>query len=85
MLFVGITRRTNPVSLFQLAILRASAIVLPMLGDVTQLLSAIESGDLSAADQLLPLVYQELRQLAAHKMADEKPGQKLQSDGDVRG
>jgi len=43
--------------------------------DVTQILSQIESGDPSAAEQLLPLVYGELRKLAAHKLAQEKPGQ----------
>ena len=47
--------------------------------DVTQLLSAIEAGDPKAADQLLPLVYEELRRLAALKMAQEKPGQTLQA------
>ena len=41
--------------------------------DVTRILSAIEQGDLSAAEQLLPLVYDELRKLAAQKMAKEKP------------
>jgi RNA polymerase sigma factor (TIGR02999 family) len=47
--------------------------------DVTRILSAIEEGDPSAADQLLPLVYEELRKLAAQKMAQEKPGQTLQA------
>ena len=47
--------------------------------DVTQILSQIESGDPSAAEQLLPLVYEELRKLAAAKMAQEKPGQTLQA------
>ena len=47
--------------------------------DVTQILSAIEQGDPSAAEQLLPLVYDELRKLAAAKMAQEKPGQTLQA------
>jgi RNA polymerase sigma factor (TIGR02999 family) len=47
--------------------------------DVTQILSKIESGDPSAAEQLLPLVYDELRRLAAQRMAHEKPGQTLQS------
>jgi RNA polymerase sigma factor (TIGR02999 family) len=47
--------------------------------NVTQILSQIESGDPSAAGQLLPLVYQELRRLAAHKLAHEKPGQTLQA------
>jgi RNA polymerase sigma factor (TIGR02999 family) len=47
--------------------------------DVTRILSAIEGGDPQAADQLLPLVYEELRKLAAQKMAQEKPGQTLQA------
>jgi RNA polymerase sigma factor (TIGR02999 family) len=46
---------------------------------VTQLLSAIEQGDPHAAEQLLPLVYDELRKLAAQKLAQEKPGQTLQA------
>jgi RNA polymerase sigma factor (TIGR02999 family) len=46
--------------------------------DVTRILVAIESGDPVAADELLPLVYHELRKLAAHKMANEAPGQTLQ-------
>jgi RNA polymerase sigma factor (TIGR02999 family) len=46
--------------------------------DVTQLLNAIENGDPRAASQLLPLVYDELRRLAAQKLAHEKPGQTLQ-------
>ena len=47
--------------------------------DVTRLLSAIEHGDPHAASQLLPLVYEELRKLAAERMAQEKPGQTLQA------
>src|SRR5438874_4371542 len=47
------------------------------MSDVTRILSAIEQGDPRATAQLLPLVYQELRQLAAHKLAQEKPGQTL--------
>lgn len=47
--------------------------------DVTRILSAIEAGDPSAADQLLPLVYEELRKLAAQRLAQEKPGQTLQA------
>ena len=47
--------------------------------DVTRILSQIESGDPSAAEQLLPLVYEELRKLAAAKLAHEKPGQTLQA------
>jgi RNA polymerase sigma factor (TIGR02999 family) len=46
---------------------------------VTSILSAIEQGDSKAADQLLPLVYDELRKLAAQKLAQEKPGQTLQA------
>ncbi len=49
------------------------------MSDVTQLLSAIDAGDPKAAGQLLPLVYEELRRLAAAKMAHEKPGQTLQA------
>ncbi len=49
------------------------------MSDVTRILSQIESGDPSAAEQLLPLVYEELRQLAAAKLAQEKPGQTLQA------
>jgi RNA polymerase sigma factor (TIGR02999 family) len=47
--------------------------------EVTRILSAIESGDEQAAEQLLPLVYDELRKLAAQKLAQEKPGQTLQA------
>ena len=47
--------------------------------DVTRILGKIESGDPSAAEQLLPLVYEELRKLAAAKMAQEKPDQTLQA------
>lgn len=49
-----------------------------MPGDVTQLLDAIGAGDQNAAGQLLPMVYGELRRLAACRMADERPGQTLQ-------
>jgi RNA polymerase sigma factor (TIGR02999 family) len=48
------------------------------MSDVTQLLNAIEAGEPKAADQLLPLVYEELRKLAAARMANEKVGQTLQ-------
>jgi RNA polymerase sigma factor (TIGR02999 family) len=47
------------------------------MSDVTRILSAIEGGDPHAANQLLPLVYDELRRLAAQKLAHEKPGQTL--------
>jgi RNA polymerase sigma factor (TIGR02999 family) len=49
------------------------------MSDVTRILSAIEHGDSGAAEQLLPLVYEELRKLAAQKLAQEKPGQTLQA------
>jgi len=49
------------------------------MSDVTRILSAIEQGDPSAAEQLLPLVYDELRQLAAQRLAREKPGQTLEA------
>jgi RNA polymerase sigma factor (TIGR02999 family) len=49
------------------------------MNDVTRILSAIEGGDPSAARDLLPLVYEELRKLAAQRIANEKPGQTLQA------
>jgi RNA polymerase sigma factor (TIGR02999 family) len=49
------------------------------MSDVTQILNAIEQGDPRAAEQLLPLVYDELRKLAAERLAQEKPGQTLQA------
>src|SRR5262245_59143215 len=49
------------------------------MSDVTRILSAIENGDPSAAEQLLPLVYEELRKLAAQRLAQERPGQTLQA------
>lgn len=48
------------------------------MSDVTRILDAIQQGDPKAADQLLPLVYEELRKLAAARMANEAPGQTLQ-------
>jgi RNA polymerase sigma factor (TIGR02999 family) len=53
-------------------------LVSPM-SEVTRILSAIEQGDPHAAEQLLPLVYDELRRLAAEKLAHERPGQTLQA------
>jgi RNA polymerase sigma factor (TIGR02999 family) len=47
--------------------------------EVTKILAAIEQGDPCAADNLLPLIYDELRRLAAQKLAQEKPGQTLQA------
>ena len=51
----------------------------PSMNEVTRILEAIEQGDPSAADRLLPLVYDELRKLAATRLAREKPGQTLQA------
>ena len=49
------------------------------MSDVTQILSEVERGNPAAAERLLPLVYDELRKLAATKLANEKPGQTLQA------
>ena len=49
------------------------------MNDVTRILCAVEQGDAQAAEQLLPLVYDELRKLAAQRLAQEKPGQTLQA------
>lgn len=51
---------------------------LPVVSDVTQILEAAQNGDPTAAEQLLPVVYDELRRLAAHRMANEAAGQTLQ-------
>ena len=48
------------------------------MSDVTRILTVIEQGDARASEELLPLVYNELRRMAAHKMAGERPGQTLQ-------
>jgi RNA polymerase sigma factor (TIGR02999 family) len=55
--------------------------IIGVMTDVTQILSQIELCDPSAAEQLLPLVYEELRKLAAAKLTHEKPGQTLQATG----
>src|SRR5437762_4362795 len=49
------------------------------MSDVTQILDRVEQGDPKAAEQLLPLVYEELRKLAAAKLAQEAPGQTIQA------
>jgi RNA polymerase sigma factor (TIGR02999 family) len=54
-------------------------VILDLMSEVTRILGAIEQGELHAAEQLLPLVYDELRRLAAAQMAREKPGQTLQA------
>jgi RNA polymerase sigma factor (TIGR02999 family) len=66
-------------ALINLVALQVRPVDLEFMTDVTQILNAIEQGDPHAADQLLPLVYDELRRLAAEKMAQEKPGQTLQA------
>jgi RNA polymerase sigma factor (TIGR02999 family) len=53
--------------------------MLGIMSEVTRILTAIDHGDPHAAEQLLPLVYDELRQLAVQKLAQEKPGQSLQA------
>ena len=57
----------------------STSVWVPPMSEVIRVLSAIEGGDPHAAEQLLPLVYQELRQLAAQKLAQEKPGQTLEA------
>ena len=54
-----------------------ASVIFRVMGDVTSILSAIEQGDPHAAEQLLPVVYDELRKLAAQKLTQEKPGQTL--------
>src|SRR5438093_11337114 len=68
------SRRHKDVSSCRPSLLRYSGGV----SDVTRILAAVEQGDPKAADELLPLVYEELRKLAAHKMANEAAGQTLQ-------
>jgi hypothetical protein len=55
------------------------------MAEVTQILSAIESGDSCAAEKLLPIVYDELRKLAAQRLAQEKPGLTLEATALVHG
>jgi RNA polymerase sigma factor (TIGR02999 family) len=57
----------------------SSSRAVPAMSEVTHILSAIEQGDPHAAEQLLPLIYDELRRLAAQKLVQEKPGQTLQA------
>jgi RNA polymerase sigma factor (TIGR02999 family) len=57
----------------------APAVILIVISEVTRILSDIEHSDPQAAEQLLPLLYDELRKLAAHRLAQEKPGQTLQA------
>jgi RNA polymerase sigma factor (TIGR02999 family) len=73
----GRADKTNRLDPF-LPVLSRVVIFDPM-SEVTRILSAIEQGDAQAAEQLLPLVYDELRRLAAQQMAQEAPGQTLQA------
>src|SRR5262245_23447859 len=68
----GFTRKLMPIH-------GQSATLISNVSDITQILNAIEAGDPRAAGQLLPLVYDELRLLAAQKLAQEAPGQTLQA------
>src|SRR5215813_6300169 len=68
-----------PTDLGRAVALDSMSIEVPPMNDVTRVLSAIEGGDPHAAEQLLPLVYEELRNLAAQKLAQEKPGQTLEA------
>ena len=74
-------RRFSAANFFpaHLARLANSAAIMFCMTDVTQILKAIEQGDPSASDELLPLVYEELRALARQRLAHEKPGQTLQA------
>jgi hypothetical protein len=54
------------------------------MSELTRILSAIHQGDPHAAEQLLPLVYDELRRLAEHKLAQEGPGQTLEATAPIR-
>src|SRR5438876_5079927 len=65
-------------SVSRLTVISVAVILAPM-SDVTRILKAIEQGDPSAGDELLPLVYGELRRLAAQKLSQEKPGQTLEA------
>jgi hypothetical protein len=57
----------------------SASVWVPPMNEVTRVLSAIEEGDPHAAEQLLSLVYDELRKLAEQKLAQEKPGQTLEA------
>ena len=59
--------------------LESSSVRVPPMNEVTRVLSTIEGGDAHAAEQLLPLVYDELRKLATQRLAQEAPGQTLQA------
>ena len=70
---------TCPVPSAIIVVIHETAFPVFPMSHVTRILSAIEQGDGQAAEHLLPLVYDELRKLAAAKLANEKPGQTLQA------
>ena len=70
-------RFTAPAAKLKLVTMRPQLLAATM-NEVTRILSAVEQGDSQAAEELLPLVYNELRKLAAQRLAHEKPGQTLQ-------
>ena len=72
-------RKSQWAAILQQAPLLPPKVPVPTMSEVTRILSAIERGDAHAAEELLPLVYDELRKLAADKMAQEKPGQTLEA------
>jgi RNA polymerase sigma factor (TIGR02999 family) len=72
-------RGAQPSRFKKIVAAQGRTVMLVAMSDVTRILSAIEQGDPQAAQQLLPLVYDELRQLAAQRLAQEKPGQTLQA------
>ena len=69
----------RPVFWLRVLLLGSRSVIFRAMSDVTRILSAIEEGDTRAAEQLLPLVYDELRKLAAQKLSNEKRGQTLQA------
>lgn len=74
----GLVSNTGPGIIRSFQTLVAAATIVGV-SDLTRILERVEAGDPRAAEQLLPLVYAELRRLAAHKMAQEKPGHTLQA------
>src|SRR5436190_13593383 len=70
--------KLSPVHRIVLAGFVKRAKIYKVVSDVTRILQAAQQGDPKAADELLPLVYDALRKLAAHRMANEAPGQTLQ-------
>src|SRR5437899_8875329 len=74
----GVTVAQGPLEAFVLVRIQVGQPITVAVSEVTRILEAIQKGDSKAAGELLPLVYEELRRLAAHKMAAEAPGHTLQ-------